>query len=277
MTLYQYISEEILKKSWEPILRSFVTSNKLKQLLSLQPIGIYENDFPLDFEGSIVNVEVKSYVENIIEKRLSNPFQIFDFFKWGTRPLLSYKFQVFAVARMDFVNAAKYLTQNFANIEYYLEDGKYKFTIHKIALGYEDKKLWVDLEISGTAKWWKITKIVKGKLRISGNLKYLVDKKTAITQDLDYKILESDFIILQIDKRHHAEFRKLLIDFLRVNVREELFNARIAAQEEINKAQNDPSFIVNGALHDLEIERLYANEKGIRATLVANGRLHLNR
>lgn len=277
MTLYQYISEEILKKSWEPILGSFVSNHKLRQLLTLQPIGIYENNFSLDFEGSVVTVEVKSFVENIIEKRLSNPFQIFDIFKWGTRTLPSYKFQVFAIARMDFVNAALYLTKNFANIEYNLEDGKYKFTILNIELGFENKKLWVDLEIAGFAKWWKIKKIVKGKLRISGNLKYLADKKMAITEDLDYKILESDFIILQIDKRHHKEFRSLLIDFLRLNVSEELFNARIAAQEEINKAQNDPSLIVNGALNDLEVEKLYANEKGIRATFIANGRLHLNR
>lgn len=278
MTLYQYISEEILKESWEPILSSFISNKKLKQLLTLKPIEIFEHDLNLDFEGANVQVELKSYVENIIEKRLSNPFHIFDFTKWlSQKSLPTYKFQVFAIARMDFKNATYYLTKNFANVEYILEEGKYKFTINQIHLGYENKCLFVDLDITGVAKWWKLEKIIEGKLRITGNLRYIADKKMIITKDLDFSIIKSNFIVKQIDKKHHLVFKEMLVEFLRLNISEELFNARIAAQEELNNAQNDPSYFVNGVLNDMQVEKIYSNEKGIRATIVINGRLHLNR
>ena len=277
MTLYQYISEEILKKSWEQLLRSMFSNKKLRQLLSLKPIEIYKSDIQLDFEGSKVEVKIESHVENIIEKRLSNPFLFFDFSQWMSRTPLSYTFQVHALAKMDFANVANYLTKNFVLVEYELEEGKYKFSIQKIELSHARNKLQVNLHIQGQAKWWRVTKKAKGILKIEGNLAYNPIKKLVYTSDLDYTIDANDPVIKLVDNKYHTEFKQQLERFLRLNVREELFNAKIAAQEEINKIQNNPEFLVNGALLDLEIEKIYADKEGIKAVLTARGKLHLNR
>ncbi|MBX7226097.1 MAG: DUF4403 family protein [Chitinophagales bacterium] len=277
MTLYQYISEEILKKSWEQLLRSMFSNKKLRQLLSLKPIEIYKSAIQLDFEGSKVDVQIESHVENIIEKRLSNPFLFFDFSQWMSRTPLSYNFHVHALAKMDFANVANYLTKHFVNIEYALEEGKYKFSIQKIELSHVRNKLQVHLHIQGQAKWWRVTKKAKGILKMEGNLAYNPVKKLVHAIDVDYAIDANDAVIKLIDNKYHHDFKQQLTRFLRLNVREELFNAKIAAQEEINKIQSNPEFFVNGALLDLEIERIYADKEGIKATLKASGKLHLNR
>ena len=71
------------------------------------------------------------------------------------------------------------------------------------------------------------------------------------------------------DDSQGTVFRKL--------VKEDLFNARISAQEEMNKHQKSEKLIFNGFLNDLELERIKVEKRGLEAVFLAQGNIQMTR
>jgi hypothetical protein len=146
-----------------------------------------------------------------------------------------------------------------------------------ISITEEGRKLQLKLDLQGSIKLWEFRIKTKSIITILVDPSY--DSKAYLIRmnDLDYQFETANILLKFLDKYYHEDFKKFLIDEIEISIKEDLFTARILAQEEMNKYQNDEKLMFNGFLNDLELERFMVQKKGIEAVFLAQGNIQLNR
>jgi hypothetical protein len=272
-----FLKEEIIMQAWQQLQRMLSSEGRFRQLISLRPIELYNTSTKFEVDGAIIEIEMESFLENIIQKRIDHAANLLALGKWVLNESRAYNFHVVVTARIDYNNAAIYLNNHFAGKDYYFDNNKYHLHIEQIRLREEKHVVIADVDAHGYVKSGFLTKKAKGTMVIHAHPVYINDKSLFSTRDLNYHIRHTDLLTRGISWWWHNDIRTLLQHTLEYPLEEDLFNGRVMAQEEMNRHQKQPTFWVNGMLTSLSLERIYYDQEGLQAVLLARGKLERRR
>ncbi len=274
----KYLSREVIGKAWGQIQKSLVSDDgRLRQLLSLKPINLYDKSTSFEASGAVVKMEIKSYLENLLTKRAKSGIKLWPF-GWGTQDSLNYKFNVVVNGKMDYPNMEIWVRNNFKGKLFEFRDGRYHLKLREVKrIKSEDKKLVFNLDLLGSVKIWKFRFKTKSILNLA--VEPIYDPKNHIikVKDIDYSFETPNLLLKILDKYYHDAFQEYLEEIIEISIKEDLFSARIQAQDIMNEHQKDVKLIFNGILKDLEMERIEVQQKGIQAVFLAQGSIQLTR
>lgn len=268
-----YISREVIGRAWGQIQESMVSDdNRLRQLLSFKPIDLYDTNTSLQVNGAKIDMEIKSYLENVLKKRASKGIRFWPFDRLSSQEPMKYQFNVVVNGKMDYKNIEIWVRNSFKDQLFSFRNGRYHLKLQDVKqIGQRDGKLFFELALQGSIKFLWFRFRLRSTLNfelvpVYDNKQYMVRVK-----NLDYEFTTSNILLNIFDKYYHAEFKRFLEEHVEISIREDLFTARIMAQEEMNKYQRKEKLIFNGYLNDLELERLSVEKKGIEAVFHAGG------
>jgi len=278
MSLFdRFLQKDLSEQIWQQLTRMLSSEGRLQQLLSLKPIDLYSTTTTYELDGAVIDVDIESFLENILRKRINNTSTLLALGKWALNQNSAYNFHVIVTAKMDYSNAAKYFKHHFAHHDYYFDNHNYHLYIEDIRFKEEDRYVHAELDLYGYTKIMGISKKGKGTLVIRGKPYYENNTYFLSVKELDYHLRTSDIINKFISWWWHRPIKKLIYDFIQYTIEEDLFNGRVMAQEEMNTHQQQTGFLVNGMLTSLELERISYNKEGVQAILLAKGKLDLRR
>jgi hypothetical protein len=280
MSVYdKYLGREVVGRAWQQIQKSLISEDgRLRQLFSLKPIDLYDTNTTLTVNGANIKIDIKSYLENIIQKQAKKGNLLWPFSNWGTQESLNYKFNVVVNGKMDYPNIETWVRNTFNNRPYVFNKGRYILVLRDvISILEQSRKLQLKLDLQGSIRLWKFRFKTKSIITIMVDPVY--DSKAYLVRmnDLDYNFETANILLKFLDKYYHEDFKQFLIAEIEISIKEDLFTARILAQEEMNKYQTDEKLMFNGYLNDLELERFEVQKKGIEAVFLAQGNIQLNR
>lgn len=273
-TYNKYLSREVVERAWQQLQKSLISEDgRLRQLFSLKPIELYDTNLSFDASGATVKMEIRSYLENILKKRLDNSGGFWPF-NLGARESFTYKFHVIVNGRMDYANLETWVRNNFKEKPYSFHNGRYHLKLHDVRQIFQrNGKLVFELDLFGSIKLWLFR--IRLKSLLTFELTPVYDQKADLirVKDLDYRFQTANILLKLLDRRYHGEFREFLEEVIDIPLREDLFNARMLAQEEMNRYQKDGKFMFNAYLSDLELERITVEKRGIEAVFFAQGNI----
>ena len=277
-TYDRYTSREVVGRVWQQIQKSLVSDDgRLRQLLSLKPINLYDKATSFETSGAVVKMEIKSYLENLLTKRAKSGINLWPF-GWGTQDSLNYKFNVVVDGKMDYPNMEIWIRNNFKDKLYAFRNGRYHLKLRDVKrISSRDKKLILVLDLFGSIRIWKFR--FKQKSVLTLEMDPIYDPKNYIirAKNVDYNFETPNLLLKVLDKYYHDDFKEYIEEIIEVSIKEDLFSARIQAQEVMNQHQKDEKLIFNGILKDLEMERIEIQQKGIKAVFLAQGNIQLTR
>lgn len=269
----KYIGREVVKRAWSQIQKSLISEDgRLRQLFSLKPIELYDTNTALEVNGASIKMEIKSYLENIIQKQAKKGFNIWPFANWGEDSALKYKFNVVVNGKMDYPNMEIWVNNTFKDQPYTFRNGRYLLKLREVKqISGSDKRLEFRLDLFGSIRIWKFRFRTKSVLTFEADPIY--DPKTRMikVEDVDYRFETANILLKILDRYYHDDFQEFLKESIEISIEEDLFTAKILAQEEMNKYQHDENLLFHGYLNNLELERFEVTRKGIEAVFLAQG------
>ena len=93
-------------------------------------------------------------------------------------------------------------------------------------VGQRDNKLFLELDLIGSIRFWFLR--IKQKSHLSIELNPIYDHKRHIlrVKDLDYKFQTANLLLKVFDRHYHEEFKIFLEEFIEISIKEDLFTAR---------------------------------------------------
>lgn len=265
-------------RAWQQIQKSVVSDDgRLRQLFTLKPIDLYDTTVSLTVSEATVKMEIKSYLENLLTKDRAGS-KLWPFSLLSSEDSLKYKFNVVVNGKMDYENVEIWVRNNFKDKLYSFRNGRYHLKLRDVKqIGERDKKLFFELDMVGSIRVWKFR--IRLKSILAFNLTPVYDPQDQIirVKDLTYKFQTPNLLLKLLDRHYHEEFNHFLEEVIEIPIKEDLFTAKIMAQEEMNKHQRSEKLIFNGFLSDLELERFKIEQRGVEAVFLARGNIQLNR
>lgn len=279
MAVYdKYFSRAVVEKAWQQIQESLISEDgRLRQLFALKPIDLYNDNADLKVNGAEVKLDIKSYLENLIQKRAKRGFNILRPFKgFSVKDVTNYKFNVVVNGKMDFKNIETWVRNTFKDVPYSFDEDRYILKLRDVVqIASNNKKLAFKLDIFGSVRFWKFRFKTKSLLSLVVDPYYDAKTHYIKVKDIDYKFETANLILKVLDKFYHNAFKDFLRDSIEIGIEEDLFYARTQAQDAMNEYQQTENLVFNGYLNDLELERFEVQPKGLEAVFLAQGNIQL--
>lgn len=269
--LEKLVAPEMVMSAFRQM-REHLFSKKMRQLVTGKAIEVYEGESTFEVDTAFIHLHFKAYLENIINKRISKALNFLNM-GFSNKPE-DYTFQVVINATLDYQNIRNFLNFHFANKKYPLLDDTVTLQLEDFVIREHHGKILADIPFWGrySNRWLSIEG--KGTVLLQGQVRYRSEKFLVHTEDLDFDIVTHNWIIKYINWRYHHILLDAIKDLLKIEVQEDLFLAKIAAQEQINNYQSQNSW-VNGIINNLDLERYAVKNDGIHAIFVADGQLQI--
>jgi hypothetical protein len=271
------LQQEVVSQVWQQLTGMLSSESRVRQLFSLKPIDLYHTTTQFEADGAVIDVEIESFLENILKKRIKRANDFISMGKMALEDNRAYNFHVLVTAKTDYLNAAKYLNHHFSGKDYYFGDNQYYLHIDHISMREERGRIIGEADVRGYARKGWLTKRSKGTLIMYGKPTYLHDELLLVMNDFNYSLHHTDLITRLLSRWWHEDIRKLLHGALQYHLEEDMFNGKVMAQEEINQRQKQSGFRVNGILTALDLQRIYFDQNGLQAVMMAKGKLELRR
>lgn len=269
--LEKLVAPEMIMSAFRQM-REHLFSKKMRQLMTGKAIEVYEGESSFEVDTAIIHLHFKAYLENIINKRISKALTFFNM-GFNAKPE-DYNFQVVINATLDFQNIRNFLNFHFSKKKYSLLDDSVSLVLEDFIIREHHGKILADIPFWSSYKNSWLTVEGKGTMQLEGLVRYRSEKFLVHTEDLDFDISTKNLIIKYINRRYHHILLEAINDLLKIDVQEDLFLAKIAAQEQINNYQSQSSW-VSGIINNLDLERYAVKNDGIHAVFVADGQLQL--
>ncbi len=253
-------------------MREHLFSKKMRQLVTGKDIEVYEGESSFEVDTANIRLHFKAYLENIINKRISKALNFFNM-GFNTKPE-DYTFQVVINATLDYQNIRNFLNYHFSNKKYLLLDDTVTLILEDFIIKEHQGKILADIPFWGRYSNSWLTVEGKGTMLLQGLVRYRSEKFLVHTEALNFDIITKNWIIKYINWRYHHILLEVLNNLLKIDVKEDLFLAKIEAQEQINNYQSQSSW-VSGIINNLDLERYSVKNDGIHAIFVADGQLQL--
>lgn len=278
MTFFERIvGGDIFAGIWRQMRQFVFKENRLKQLFSLEPIEIYTTDTEVEFDKANVQLHIQAHLENIVQRRIERTKDIFTL-NFLTRQFEApaYTFHVAITAKASYPDISAFFTHHFGFQEYPIVKGRYSIFLEDFRASAEGTKAVIELPFCVNARFWFFRRKLFGTATFKGSLTFNNPPFTIRTRNLDYTLQTSSWLLKLVNWRRHREIVDFLSGFVTYNFREEIFHARVHAQELLNEYQHDNRWI-NGTVNELELDRLTIDPDALRGVFHARGKLHLVR
>jgi hypothetical protein len=94
-------------------------------------------------------------------------------------------------------------------------------------------------------------------------------------RNLSYTVESKSMLLKWIDNFYHKQILDFLNTFLVYDFKEELYIAKLQAQEQLNDFQVERDWI-HGNILNIDLERITIDHDALRAVFLANGKLEVN-
>lgn len=268
------LSTDILGDAWKQILTRF-SEGRLGQLMTLKPIEVYNAVLPYELDGAKLEVELKAYVENVLQKRFKNAVSILslDFSGLGS-DVLNYNCHVSVKVSMDYDNMGQYLTDQFANRPYELFDGRVELTLQRFRAWYDGRLLAVEIPLSVVARHKKFSYSGDATILAKGKIRFQPSTHVVSVIDISYTLSQSSRALRVVNLLYYQQIIAALEDFLQFSIRGELDEGLALAKAKIADYEKEVAF-VSGEIDSLELERIELNADTGSGVFLAEGRIKL--
>ena len=271
------LSGNIFFDFWKQVRQYIFSEGRFIQLITLQPIEIYKAETELEIDTAKVKLFIKSNVENLMQRRIERTINLLtlnlsDNFKKSP----AYDFDIIIKAQMRYEDVSKFFNHHFANQTYPIEEHKYYLQIEQFHFDNQGTKAVVHMPFSLESKRWFLKRKMNGIAVFKGSINFHQPKYVVKTRNLNYELKTDSLVLKMIDSLYHRQLIEFLAHFLQYNFKEELFHAKIEAQQQINSFQSQTNWL-NGNINELDLERITIENEGIHAVFLAEGKLHLIR
>jgi hypothetical protein len=261
---------------WHQVQQYLFNEKRWIQLLSLKPIEIYTTKTDIELDGAKVDLDIKAFIENIVQKRISNArnYLSLGFLSWKSNRQ-TYNFKVIVKAKTDYKSIGNFFTHHFANKKYDIEENIYAISLKEFIVKNKGTKVQIEIPFTIYAKRWYLKKQYEGKAIFLCSIIFNDPNYSIRTRNLSYTIESKSMLIKWIDKLYHKQILDFLNNFLVYDFKEELYIAKLQAQEQLNDFQVERDWI-HGNILNIDLERITIDHDALRAVFLANGKLEVN-
>jgi hypothetical protein len=261
---------------WHQFQQYLFNEKRWLELLSFKPIEIYTTKTDIEVDGAKIDLNIKAYIENIVQKRISNvrSYLTLGFLDWKINRQ-AYKFDVIIKAKAEYDSVANFFNHHFANQKYEIEENKYEILLKEFKIKSNGIKAQIDVPFVIHTHKWYLKKTYDGVATFNCSLVFNDPVFTIRTRNLSYTISTNSFLLRWIDSIYHTQIIDFLNSFLTYNFREELYLIKLQAQNQLNDFQVEKKWI-QGNITDVQLERITIDKDALRGVFLANGRLEVN-
>jgi hypothetical protein len=148
---------------WHQVQQYLFNEKRWIQLLSLKPIEIYTTKTDIELDGAKVDLDIKAFIENIVQKRISNArnYLSLGFLSWKSNRQ-TYNFKVIVKAKTDYKSIGNFFTHHFANKKYDIEENVYAISLKEFIVKNKGTKVQIEVPFTIFAKRWYLKKQYEG-------------------------------------------------------------------------------------------------------------------
>ncbi len=262
---------------WKQIQQYIFSEKRLMQLLTFKPIEIYKTITDIELDGVKIKLSIISTVENLMQRRINRTLDLLTINASDKRsPSLEYNFDILIKAQMVYEEVSKFFSNHFANRIYTIKEQRYFLRVDALKFNGADSKAFVSIPFCLFVHWGPFKREICGEALLTGAIHFHHPSDTIRTWNLNYLLYTNSILLRFIDRLYHKALIAYLRDFLQYNFKEELFNAKVEAQLQLNAIQHQSSWL-SGNIYSLDLERLSLGSNGVEAIFLAKGKLHIVR
>ncbi|HQV76974.1 MAG TPA: DUF4403 family protein [Chitinophagales bacterium] len=273
MSIFERIlGESLFVNAWKQVRQYLFAEGRFKQLISLQPIDIFEEESEIDIDGACVKLRISSDVDNIMRRGIQ---RIIHFLKFNpSEKLEDYGFDIKIDAQMSFKDVNTFFNANFANVNYPIYSNKVDLCIENFEFNNDGINAKAKIPLKLQTHWWFYKRSISVNTFLNATIVYGDPKNIIRTHRLRYEIKTKNFLVKWVENYYHTQILQFLNELLTYNFREELMHVKEHAQAQIDELQSQTNWI-KGTIKQVELDNLEIGENGIKALFLAEGKIYL--
>ncbi|HUH73432.1 MAG TPA: DUF4403 family protein [Chitinophagales bacterium] len=272
--LERILTSDIISEIWKSIIYR-IKDGKIVQLMTLKPIEVYDETMPYEIDGANLKVDVKAYLENLLQKPIQRAFDFLSMdFKNMDTEFLSYKINVKADVCMDYENLGIYLSHQFSNKQYWILDDRIGLLFSDFKLSRKNNQLEVIVPMRIDAKYKALHYDGHADVFARGNIVYDPASTIIKITDISYVATSDKFILRMVNLIYYNDIIEALEDFMQFDIREELNEGLELLRTEVKKYDEEIK-LVSGRVDSLRLNRLELLPEGGKGYLELNGKIKL--
>lgn len=243
----------------EKICIPFQMSESYDSWLRIVPGELYATDAKLQKETIAFEMGMKCTMETLVGQK---PVSQFNRSKIVLKSVSKMSEHVSAniVAISTYADASKIMTKNFAGQEF--GSGSKKIKVQNVAIWHKDGKMIIALDVLGS---------VNGTIYLSGFPQYNDTTKEIYFDQLDYVIDTKSTLIKTANWLAQGYILRKIQESCRYSIVANLEEGKSNMQKYLKNYSPMPGVIVNGALKDIQFQKIQLTNKAIIAFIKVNG------
>ena len=247
----------------EKICVPFQMSESYESWLRIVPGELYATDAKLQKETIAFEMGMKCTMETLVGQK---PVSQFNRSKIVLKSVSKMSEHVSAniVAISTYADASKIMTKNFAGQEF--GSGSKKIKVQNVAIWHKDGKMIIALDVLGS---------VNGTIYLSGFPQYNDTTKEIYFDQLDYVIDTKSTLIKTANWLAQGYILRKIQESCRYSIVANLEEGKSNMQKYLKNYSPMPGVIVNGALKDIQFQKIQLTNKAIIAFIKVNGNVSI--
>ncbi len=243
----------------EKICSPFQMSESYESWLRVVPVELYTRDAKLQKETIAFDMGMKCTMETLVGQK---PVSQFNRSKIVLKAVSKMPEHVSAniVAISTYADASKIMTKNFAGQEF--GSGSKKIQVQNVALWHKNGKMIIALDVLGN---------VNGTIYLSGFPQYNDTTKEIYFDQLDYVIDTKSTLIKTANWLAQGYVLRKIQENCRYSIIPNLEEGKSSMQKYLKNYSPMPGVFVNGALKDIQFQKIQLTNKAIIAFIKVNG------
>jgi hypothetical protein len=243
----------------EKICMPFQMSESYESWLRVVPVELYATDAKLQKETIAFEMGMKCTMETLVGQK---PVSQFNRSKIVLKSVSKMSEHVSAniVAISTYADASKIMTKNFAGQEF--GSGSKKIKVQNVAIWHNDGKMIIALDVLGS---------VNGTIYLNGFPQYNDTTKEIYFDQLDYVIDTKSTLIKTANWLAQGYILRKIQESCRYSIVANLEEGKSNMQKYLKNYAPMPGVIINGALKDIQFQKIQLTNKAIIAFIKVNG------
>jgi hypothetical protein len=243
----------------EKISTPFEMSETYQSWLRVVPIELYTTDSQLKKDAISLQMGMKCNMETLIGQK---PGAKFDRDRIILKPVSKMPDHVSAniVAVSTYADASKIMTKNFAGQEF--GSGKRKVTVQNVNIWHKDGKMVIALDLLGS---------LNGTIYLAGFPQYNNETKEIFFDKLDYALETKSTMMRTANWLAQGYILKKMQESCRYSIKPNLDEGKQNMLKYLKNYSPMPGVFVNGAMNDIEFQKIQLTNKAIVAFVKVDG------
>lgn len=264
----------MLSEIWKLIFQR-LSEGKIVQLVTLQPIEVYNGSMTHDIDGAHMDIDIVAHVENAIQKPLKHALDLFTLdFKQKKYQFLTYKINVDVDVKMDFLNIGTYLNHQFAQKQYWVYDDQIGLFFKEFKLSMKNNQLQVESPMLLEGKYKKLEYKGEAEVFARGNVVYNPYSKKIKITNISYVATSEKWLLRMVSLIYYNSIIEAMEDFLQFDIQDELNDGLKMLQDEVQEF-DDELPLISGEAKTLNLDWIQLHDTGATARFNIKGNVKL--